>query len=354
MNLKKVQSFAETLVKPRFQVVAIIITTFFTIFFAYKASYDIRIFEKAPQLLSVTPDKVKEWGGEPVLVKVGLHVVDMPDFNLVSNTFGLDGIIWFEFDSDQISLDTISKFAFEKGVVKQLSKPNTRLIGNKLFAEYKIKLQFTSSLSNQFFPMDDHRVFITLINTHITPREAVFLESRESFTMSSNIFTAGWKIIGYGMRTGYAEAVLDKHDKTKVVRYPKAIFSIDFRRSGIRQILLILLPLFLIFFIGLFSFSFDPDTNGRLIFGLSSASLSSMIAYRFIIQRMSPKAGYFMLSDHIFTMFLIFAFISFILGIVLVKAGKITPFFTIFRALVLILFYVSFLVAWYYLLFLWQ
>ncbi len=353
MNVKKIQSFAETMVRPSFQVIAIIITTILTILFAYKSASEIHIFEKAPQLLSVTPDKVKGWGGEPVLVKVGLHVVDMPDFNLVSNTFGLDGIIWFEFDSDQISLETIGKFTFEKGIIKNISKPNTRLIGTKLFAEYKIKLQFTSSLSNQFFPMDDHRIFITLVNTHVTPREMIFVESREAFTMSSSIFTPGWKIMGHAMRTGYAEAVLDKHDKNKVVRYPEAIFSIDFRRSGIRQVLLILLPLFLIFFIGLFSFSFDPKTHAVQIFGLSSASVSSMIAYRFIIQSMSPKAGYFMLSDHIFTMFLIFAFLSFILGILIIKKGKITPTLAIIRAIMLLLFYVSFLVAWYYLLFVW-
>jgi hypothetical protein len=353
MNTQRIQNFFEDIVRPRMQILAMVITSLFAVLFAYYSANELRIYEPWPQLLAVTPDKVKEWGSEPVPIKVGLHIVDLPQFDLVSNVFRLDGIIWFEFDFDQISLETISKFTFEKGDIKKISKANTRLIGKKLFAEYKIKLEFTSNLSQQFFPIDDHRIFITLINTHVTPREAIFVESSEGFTLSQSIFTMGWTIMGHGMRTGYAEAVLDKHDKTKVVRYPKAIFYIDFSRSGVRQILLVLLPLFLMFFIGLFSFSFDPKTHASQILGLSSASVSSMIAYRFVIQSMSPKAGYFMLSDHIFTMFLMFAFISFVLGILIIRKGEITPALKIIRGVMFLMFHISFLVAWYYLLFIW-
>jgi hypothetical protein len=47
------------------------------------------------------------------------------------------------------------------------------------------------------------------------------------------------------------------------------------------------------------------------IMALATGGLTSIIAYRFVIQGMSPKVGYFLLSDHIFTFFVSLAFFKF-------------------------------------------
>ena len=149
---------------------------------------------------------------------------------------------------------------------------------------------------------------------------------------------------------------LDRHDTRRIVRHSKVIFSIDFKRSGYRFIFLIFIPIFLIFFIGLFSFAFNPeDKNSRsTIMNLASASLASLLAYRFVINNMAPSGvGYFMLSDHIFNLFLVLSFIELCVAISLVCYQKETDFVIIGRGLLFIFFHLASLIVWYYLLFLW-
>ena len=215
-------------------------------------------------------------------------------------------------------------------------------------------MKFTSNLSYQLFPLDDHRIYISLINTYVSPNEIMFQAQKPGFSLSEDIFLAEWRHTDHQVRTGYAQAHLEKHNVQKVVRNPKIVFSIDFRRSGVRQAFLILLPLFLIFFIGLFSFGFDPTTHARNIITLSSGSVTSMIAYRFVIQRMAPEMGYFILSDHIFMLFLLFAFAEFIIGILIVRKGELTRGWSLVRGVAYVLFHLIFLSVWYYLLFRWS
>ncbi len=347
------EKFFGMIVLPQYQIISLIITSTLALLLGYRATQEYRMIEPSPQLLPITPKKMQEWGGEPAKVKVGMHIVNFPEFDIINNRIVLDGIVWFEFDPALISLDTIGKFSFEKGKLEKRSEPDTKLIEGKLFAEYKIRLHFTTNLSYKYFPLDAHRIYVALVNSSVFPSEMIFESYKPGFSLSKNIFIAEWTNIDHDVRTGYAEAQLDIHDPRKVVRIPKVVFEIDFRRSGIRQTLLILFPLFLIFFIGLFSFAFDPAKDPSYIITLASGSVTSMIAYRFVIQGMSPESGYFMLSDHVFTLFLLFAFIEFIIAILIIRRGKITRQWAVLRGIIFLLFHLLLVGTWYYLLFGW-
>ena len=353
MKISLIEKFLTRVVWPRYQIIGLIITSFFTIFFAYQARLDFRALESSPQLYPITPQKLKEWGGEPTVVRAGIYIINFPEFDTINNNFVLDGIVWFEFDPALVSLETVGKFSFEKGEITKKSEPNTKLIDTKLFAEYEIRLKYTSNLSYQFFPLDDHRIYISLVNNYVSPTDIVYEAFKPGFSLSKDIFIEEWQHIDHDVHTGYTEANLEKYDERKVVRNPKIMFSMDFRRSGIRHILLIFLPLFLIFFISLLSLGLDPKTSTSSIISLASGSVTSMIAYRFVIQRMSPEMGYFILSDHIFTLFLLFAFTKFILVIWLVQKGTLTRRWLFIRGCTFLLFHITFIIAWYYLLFRW-
>ena len=345
--------FCRQVVRPQYQLLALIITSSIVIFLGERAVKRFQPNEKYPEVQSITPEKLKEWGGDPVLVEVGLYITNWHQFNLVDNLFVFDGVVWFQFDPALISLDTIHKFSFEKGEILQKSEPSTKLIDGNLFAEYKIRLRFTTVLSHQSFPLDDHRIFISLVNTVVTPSEMIFRSYKSDFGVSKKIFTPAWYHIDRAVNTGYEEETIDKFDERKSIRYPKAVFMMDFIRSGIRLILLIFLPVFLIFFISLFWFTFEPEES-RTIMSLVTGAITSLIAYRFVIQNMSPKVGYFLLSDHIFTFFLALAFISFVLALLWVRRGTMSQGMVIARGLIFILFHILFIAMWYYLLFHWM
>ncbi len=250
-------------------------------------------------------------------------------------------------------MDTIDKFTFEKGELLKKSKPDTKLIDGKLFAEYEIRLRFTTNLIHRLFPLDDHRIYIGMVNTSVAPSEVIFKVNKASFGESQNVFIPDWKMIDHDVESGYEEQVIDKYDVRKNIRVPKVIYALDFKRSGVSLIMLILLPIFLIFFFGLFSFAFDPATAISSIVGIATTALTSLVAYRFVIQSMSPKVGYFLLSDIIFMLFLALTFFVFIIGVSVVKAGGLQQMILNIRGILFVVFHISVIIAWFYLLFYW-
>ncbi len=353
MKNNKLYSFFSTIVRPKYQVAALLITSVITVFILYSALTLYRPLEKMTQVLPITPQKIKEWGGEPTEVQVGLFITNWHEFDVRDNQFVFDGVLWFQFDPALISLDTIDKFSFEKGEILKKSKPDTKLIDGKLFAEYEIRLRFTTNLSHQMFPLDDHRIYIAMLNTFVSPSEVIFKARKNSFSVSESVFIPDWKQIDHEVKSGYEEQDIDKRDQRKVIRNPKVMFMLDFHRSGVSLIMLILVPIFLIFFIGLFSFAFDPSVAQMPIVVIATTSLTSLVTYRFVIQRMSPTVGYFLLSDLIFTALLAFAFMVFIIGVSMVKSGKLHNILVIVRGIMFLLFHISFIILWYYLLIYW-
>ncbi len=95
--------------------------------------------------------------------------------------------------------------------------------------------------------------------------------------------------------------------------HPRVIFALDYTPTGLRQLVSIILPLLLIFSLTIFTFSMDPEPYYRSILTLSSGAVTGLIAYKFVIENLSPKVGYFMLGDMLFFLFLTMTFVIFFL-----------------------------------------
>lgn len=270
--------------------------------------------DKYPNLTPLTPQKIINFGGSPSDIQIGMHIRDIPEFDTVKGLFTVDLTIWFKFDPTIISLDRIGKFSFDNTEVKYKSKPYTRIDGDKLVAHYDMKVIFSSQLSYANFPFDDHKVSFSLTHNFLSPSEAMFKSSKFNLVINPKIEIAGWKIIDKKVNFGYIKDILDPHDPKAQRFHPRIVFSIDFVREGIRHIVTILIPLLLVFFIGLFTLVLDPrETN--VIMGISTASVSAVIAHRYIIASMSPKSGSFMISDKIFFLFLAACFAIFFINL---------------------------------------
>lgn len=346
--------FFELIVTPKYQLASLAVTTLLLILIALHPFSTYEFLEPTPHLLSVTPKQVNEWGGNATEVTVGLHIINFPEFDILHNNFIIDGIIWFEFDPALVSLETVEKFSFEKGDILKKTISDNKVINGRFFVEYNITVKFTTNLSFQFFPLDDHRIFLTLTNKFVSPHELIYQAYVSGFTMSEGVFIHGWRMVKKNVVAGYSESYLDENDPKKVVLNPKVVFSIDFTRTGFQQIFLIFLPLFLMFFITIFSFTLDPIADRSLILSLSLAGITAILSYRFVIQGMSPQVGYFLLSDHIFTMFLVFVMVAFLVNVILMSRKKEPISFLMLRGVVYLLFHVTLIIVWYYLLYIWN
>ncbi len=340
--------FFERIVTPQSQIIGIFVLSIIAGLIALQPYWKYHDLEKNIPVIPITPAKITQWGNVPTRVTVGLFINNFPTLDFVNNDFVFDGIIWFEFDPALISLNTVSKFSFEKGEILSLSEPYNQFVEKKFFARYNLRVRFKSDLNYKLFPFDDHRLDIILVNRAIDPSEMIFRSYSSFFDISPSVQFSGWRLEDLLVKTGFTESTIERSGTQKIISQPRAVFSLYLRRQGSRNIFLIFLPLFVIYIISLFSFAFDPQKNSTLIFGLASAGVTSLLGYRFVIENMTPKVGYFVLSDRIFILLLLAALGEFIFAVILVRGGKLTPIMSVIRGLTYLLINVMFLTAWYY------
>ncbi len=292
----------ETSTSVFFQLVNIALSASIVIGLLWYETRGFRSFDSDPQLLPITPEKARAFGGSPAFVTVGLTINNFSVFDTLTNDFAFAGTVWFEFDPSMVSLDTVKKMVFEKGEIVSLSEPITKIIGRKLFVAYDIRIKKKDNLSHVFFPISGYKIHVVIDNA-ATPSELVFTSSVDNFKIGAAPISA-WIPYAKRVETGYSVSEVKAGDAVRAISHPRVVFTIDFALNGIRHLVTILLPLILVFYISVFTFSMNPITDLRTIISLSSASVTGLLAYRFVIENLSPKVGYFMVSDYLFFTFL--------------------------------------------------
>lgn len=301
---------------PLFQAVLVCITT---AILGYYFTREVNRFTTTDQELSVVPltaERLAFFGGSPDPVGVGINIREFFTFDVVKNEFIFSAVIWFEFDPSVISLDAISKFSLLRGEIIERSEPNTRITaGGKVIAHYDVRIKLTTPLDYQYFPIDDHKVAVGITNAFLQPDEIVFVSTTRGFFADQVLGQAGWRPVDFFVKTGITQTALKRDDQSKIIYHPAVIFSVHYERTGSRYALLIFLPLLLIFYLSLFSLSLDPARYTGSILSLGAGGVSAMLAYRFVIESLSPAVGYFMLSDYFYFLFLLLTMIVFFVDI---------------------------------------
>ncbi|MFA6066502.1 MAG: hypothetical protein WC707_04975 [Candidatus Babeliaceae bacterium] len=306
-------------VRPLFQLIMIVITGSILAVSLYRSSLYFTSTDPTPAISRLTPKILEGFAGNPSVVRTGIFISDFLTFDPVKNDFIFKGIVWFELDPAIISIDMLKKFTFERAEILERSEPYTRIINDKLFVRYDVKVRFKTQLQYSYFPFDDHRIFLQLVHGVVSPDEMIFESSSADFIVHFSTAALGWTAIDRHVVTGFIESDVDPYDPKKNVYHPSVLFSIDYQRNGIRYALTILLPLLLIFFVSLFIFSIDAFKYSTVAVSLAAGSVTALLAYRFVIENFSPAVGYFMLSDYIFFLFLFASSFVFFFSIILVK-----------------------------------
>ncbi len=251
----------------------------------------------------------------PIPIKTGLSIYNYRIFDMLNATYEFEGTIWFEFDPSTISIDTVSEFEFEKGDIIHKSSPRSRLNKNRLLVFYDILVRFKTELNYKLFPVDDHIIKLILVNKKVTPQELMYEIHNQSFIVRPKTESFGWIEKLKEVLTGYVEEVIDTRNESYNIYHPAVQFSILYRRSGLKYALILLMPMVVFIIVMLTSFSYDPYKYFSSIMVANGASLSGLIAFRFVIENMSPEVGYFMISDYFFLIFLVLAALLFLIGI---------------------------------------
>jgi hypothetical protein len=211
---------------------------------------------------------------------------------MVNNSFTIDATIWFEFDPNVVPLKSISNFSFERGTIIERSEPNSSLLGSDLRVEYRVRVKFSSDLDHHRFPLGDHRIFLVLTNYSFSSNEVVFQALRSGFTTNQNIEPAGWTLLDRSANSGFTSPEQDDQRVESGHTYPRVVYSFDFKKPGFREALTIIIPLFLIYLLGIFALIIRSEKDSATALSLAIGSISGLLAYRFVVESVSPKVGY--------------------------------------------------------------
>lgn len=244
-------------------------------------------------------------------VTVGLHIQSFPMFSFKQNDFTVDGIIWFRFPSGSESLSTIENFAIENSIAQSSGKlihkspPIITLDGNDVIVSYHIQTSFKTPLYYKKFPMSEHRLNIVIQNRSTTPQELSFISHDSNLTIDKENLVQDWAPGKQTVRTGYSSAPLTNNNKKSFINYPTVIFSTEFKCLGIRDLISLYFPMFVLFFIALFCLLIDITDISRLSYVATAVPI--LVLFRMVIDAQSPNVGY---STHIDFMYHALVFFS--------------------------------------------
>lgn len=242
--------------------------------------------EKIYPILKVQ-DQVKQLAYK---VNVGLHINNFPIFSFNSNEFTMDAFVWFKYPVGTESLSTIEKFDFQNGKIIHKSKPIIKLIDDDVVVGYQIIVEFKAYLDYKNFPLGDHRLNIILDNRTVTPNELVFTCELNNFVLSDDILVSSWIPTKKIVQSGYVKSALKENDSTMQISYPCVVFTIDFNNNTIRNLMTLYFPMFVVFFICLFSLMIDlKEYLTRLT--IISTAMPILVLFRTVIVQLSPTIG---------------------------------------------------------------
>ena len=244
-----------------------------------------------------------------VNVKTGLFIKSFPVFDMTKSYFVMDAMIWFEFNPSLVSLEGIDNFTFENASRVIKSNPDIRISNDKLFVKYNVMVWFSANLDNRFFPMTDHQVFIVITNEHYSPNEIMFDVKHSYFDFSEDMNTQDWDVHGKHVETGYVDLCLEEYgDRT--ISYPRVIFTLDLKKTGLRKVALIVMPILLIQYLATIA-PLPLLHHSSSTLSISIGAITGLLAYRYVINNVSPNVGYFTLAEHIYNVALTMVFITF-------------------------------------------
>lgn len=344
--MKNFSNYLNKLIKPVNQVFLILVVTLILGIATKLFLNKFETFDAAAQISSFDLNK-KNILINSSPIETGFYLLGFHNFDVLKNDFLIEGYLWFNFDKSKISRNVIEKFSFswqDDLKIDLLDKSlnfSKNLEKNREFICYNIKLKFSGDLNFKLFPLDSHRLHIILNNKFIPVSQGFFKVNSQDFRLSENIYTEGWNTLDKGVDTGYGTIEFNE----KNFEFPSAVFYLDLMNNNLKDFLLIVLPLFIIYILSSFWFSIGYAKYKDMITQALAAVIPTILGYKFVIELISPKVPYFLLSDHIFTLFLLLITCMFFTDFYLKEIKS--------KGLILLGFHITLIIFWLYLLFIW-
>lgn len=248
--------------------------------------------DRKPELITTSQSDVNT-------INVSFGIFDFIRFDTRENKFIFDGVLRFDAPA-LVSQEMIEGFSFERGEIKSKTIIEKTMQNNRAIYHYQVRVDINIPLNYAWYPFDDHALYITLINRKLSTSNYVFSIEKEQFSVIADAATSEWVLHDTTVQAGGVQWLTTKHYEEKDKISPAIVFGIEYLRVGYTGLLSILFPLLILFYISLFIFAIDGRATYEAVAQSSLANIAGLIAYRFVIDTVSPVTSYLKLSDYVF------------------------------------------------------
>src|SRR3990167_9388915 len=252
------------IIRPVFHLTYLTVGLFSVFYLFYRKHKNLFSSDPPPELIHFTPFRRSELASV-VPIQTGLFIKNFSQFDLVTNSFSMEAVIWFEFNESLISLKNIENFYIENTTDFDKSEPEIRKENNQIFVKYNIKADFSTRLNQSFYPLINHVLYITLGNENLNTNEAVFQTQESSFCWAPKLNTPSWEIVGKKTESGYDELLFNVGVEQQKISHPRVVYSLELKLSGYRLTALIFIPIFLILNFGIFALVLPSSVNRSIL-----------------------------------------------------------------------------------------
>jgi hypothetical protein len=162
---------------------------------------------------------------------------------------------------------------------------------------YHVQTKFTGEFQYRDFPLSDHTLHLIIQNRSVVPEEICFHAKKENLSFSQRTFHS-WSVKNVTATTGFMGTMLQTDNPNFNMTYPVAIFSIDFNEDGLNNLFSLYFPLFILFFIALFSLFFEIDDTQRIANIISL--VPALVLFKLVINSVAPDISYITHIDLLF------------------------------------------------------
>ena len=229
-------------------------------------------------------------------VAVGLYINNFPKFSFYNNKFIINGVVWFRVPKGKMDIETLGNFRVHSGEILQKSKPFIKHIENDVVVCYKVTIKCMTFLDYKYFPFSDHQLNIVIENWGMSPEEIIFVSDKKDFRHSDHLFVSSWRLSQKEVRTGIIEATLQEGKHPMNLDHPSVVFSLRFDNLGFKRFVTLYLPLFLMFFMTLFTLLINV-TRYDVRLSLVATNVAAVIFFRMVINDLGPKTNMITVMD---------------------------------------------------------
>jgi hypothetical protein len=272
-----------------------------------------------PKKLSKTRPHPK---GPPTEVRIGFFFVDIKAVNDAEQTFTADVFRMLRWNDPRLSENSLGRsLEYCEIRLTEVWHPDllsvNGLKGEKLLEDivdvdvngdvrYRQRIrnaEFFSDLDFRDFPLDTQILYVRMIELEHEKDQVSFVLDRDNFGMREELSEEGWDIT-------LKEPVVTSEYIDTMDRF---ITRIDFRLSAERDsgyyLWKVILPIALIVLMAWSVFWIDPSQVGAQI-GLSTATVFTLVAFRFSLGYLVPRVSYFTRMDKFVLLSTILVFVA--------------------------------------------